>query len=173
MDYRPVLLFEGRRRRRAEDGAAVRDEAGDAALSSHRTKRGNPFVDAAPAVRPRKPNPGRPWPAVRRHKDRPPHVRGCTRRRRRSGGHRSGSRSHWGDLSSFGSTALRDRKRRKWSAGRRLVPIARDEETPRKRLGRPRQPLRRTRNPPCLPALRSPHSGAKNWSSARAYPAPT
>src|SRR6185312_13014655 len=42
----------------------------------------------------------------------PPHVRGCTWRRRRSGGHRSGSRSHWGDLSSFGSTAQGDTRRR-------------------------------------------------------------
>src|SRR5690242_20185450 len=34
-----------------------------------------------------------------------------------------------------------------WSAGRRLVPIAREEETPRKRLGRLRQPLRGFANP--------------------------
>src|SRR6185312_8559433 len=61
--YRFVLLFEGRHRRRAEDGAAVRDGAGDAALSAHRVdERGQPrpSVDAAPAVRPRKPTPGGP-----------------------------------------------------------------------------------------------------------------
>jgi hypothetical protein len=62
-------------------------------------------------------------------------------RRRRSGGHRSGSRSHWGDLSPPGSAAQGDRKRRLnspdcfklvrvWSAGRRLPPIARRKETP-------------------------------------------
>src|SRR6185312_16071297 len=34
-----------------------------------------------------------------------------------------------------------------WSAGRRLPPIARRKETPRKRLGRPRQPLRGLANP--------------------------
>src|SRR5690242_856619 len=61
--YRFVLLFEGRHRRRAEDGAAVREKAGDAALSSHRIgERGQPrpSVDAAPATRPRKPDPGGP-----------------------------------------------------------------------------------------------------------------
>jgi len=57
-----------------------------------------------------------------------------------------------------------DRNRRKWSAGRRLPPIARRKETPRKRLGRLRQPLRGSRKPPRLPALRSPR-GAKNWTS--------
>src|SRR6185312_1975397 len=57
-----------------------------------------------------------------------------------------------------------DRKRRKWSAGRRLPPIARRKETPRKRLGRLRQPLRGSRKPPRLPALRSPRGSAMKTS---------
>jgi len=53
---RPVLLFKGRHRRRAEDGAAVRRKAGDAVLSSHRVGPEGP-ADAAPAGGARNPSP--------------------------------------------------------------------------------------------------------------------
>src|SRR6185312_9296719 len=53
---RPVLLFKGRHRRRAEDGAAVRRKAGDAVLSSHRVGPKGP-ADAAPAGGARNPSP--------------------------------------------------------------------------------------------------------------------
>src|SRR6185437_13488440 len=56
MDYRPVLLFKGRHRRRAEDGAAVGRKAGDAVLSSHRVGPKGP-ADAAPAGGARNPSP--------------------------------------------------------------------------------------------------------------------
>ena len=49
----------------------------------------------------------------------------------------------------------------RWSAGRRLVPIARDEETPRKRLGRLRQPLRERSQAPASAGAPLPSMGAR------------
>src|SRR6185312_3140969 len=73
--YRFVLLVEGRRRRRAEDGAAVR--GGPEMRPCRLTGRSGEtrLVDAAPATRPRKPDSGGPQPAVRRHYDRLPTSR--------------------------------------------------------------------------------------------------
>ena len=111
-------------------------------------------------------------------------AQGCTRRRRRSGGHRSGSRSHWGDLSPPGSAAQGDRKRRLnspdclklvrvWSAGRRLPPIARRKETPRKRLGRPRQPLRERSQAPASAGAPLPSERERDEKGMTAHPGPT
>src|SRR6185437_14769481 len=89
---RPVLLFKGRHRRRAEDGAAVRRGAGDAAsVSSDET--GKP---GSSMRRPRAglvtPAPGRPWPAVRRHYDRLPAVL------RNDGLHAAATKERWPPL---------------------------------------------------------------------------
>src|SRR6185437_8914550 len=120
------------------------------------------------------PAPGRPWPAVRRHYDRLPAVL------RNDGLHAAATKERWPPLRigglNTGLVAARKygpkglQERRKWSAGRRLVPIARDEETPRKRLiGRLRQPLREPRKLPRFPALRSPW-GAEVWNSQEGLP---
>src|SRR5690348_18267711 len=87
-------------------------------------------ADAAPAIRPRKPGPGRPQPAVRRHHDRPPSM--AAREQDEGAVATAPDEVRFEDSVLPGSTAQGDRKRRKWSAGRRLPPIARRKETPRK-----------------------------------------
>ena len=85
--------------------------------------------DAAPARRSRKPSPGRPWAAVRPHYGGLPSVAG-------RGGMRGGESPSDPGGSSEGSPSFPQRKngpgdgnRRRWSAGRRLSPIARGKGT--------------------------------------------
>src|SRR6185437_9843206 len=117
------------------------------------------------------PAPGRPWPAVRRHYDRLPAVL------RNDGLHAAATKERWPPLRigglNTGPVAARKygpkglQERRKWSAGRRLVPIARDEETPRKRLiGRLRQPLRERSQAPASAGAPLP-SGSRELEFAR------
>src|SRR5690242_10191970 len=127
--YRFVLLVEGRRRRRAEDGAAVRGgpEMRPCCLTGSGRETGQ--ADAAPAGGARNRAPGRP-PASRPPALRPAaHEQGCTC---------VTMKERWPPLRIRAVMACRrpearpqgDRKRRKWSAGRRLPPIARRKETP-------------------------------------------
>jgi hypothetical protein len=137
----PSCSSRGRHRRRAEDGAAVRREAGDAAVSSHRMGSGKPdLVDAAPAGGARNLVPGRPWPTVRRHYDRLPAVlrsdglyAAATNERGPPLGIR-GLRTGPVAARKRGPKGLQERRSnspdlrklvRVWSAGRRLSPIAR------------------------------------------------
>ena len=144
---------------RCEGGAAVEREAGDAASRVHR-------VDAAPAVRPRKPSPGRPWPAVRRHYDRLPAVL------RNDGLHAAATKERWpplriGGLNTgpvaarkYGPKGLQERRK----VERREAPFSdRKEEGDAfaRCLGRPRRPLRELRTLPRFPALRSPRGSAE------------
>jgi len=98
-----------------------RGGAGDAApINPIGAGAGRPVpVSAAPAGVLRTRAPGRPRTAARRHEDRLPHVRGCTRRGRRRGGSRAGSGAHWGAPSPPGSAAEGAKNRRTWSAGGR------------------------------------------------------
>ena len=112
--------------------------------------------DAAPARRSRKPSPGRPWAAVRPHYGGLPSVAG-------RGGMRGGESPFDPGGSSEGSPSFPqrkngpgDRNRRRWSAGRRLSPIARGKGTLPSVPGGCHQPLRRPRKPPRFPALYSP-----------------
>src|SRR3972149_573169 len=64
-----------------------------------------------------------------------------------------------------------EQKSRQWSAERRLPPIARGKDTPRKRVGRPRRPLKGSRKPLRFSALRSPSlGGATREGKPRAPP---
>src|SRR6185312_11925161 len=138
--YRFVLLVEGRRRRRAEDGAAVRGGPEMRPVNS-------PDEAGKPVSSMRRPRPG----LVSRTREAPSQPSaGITTGCPRAGLHVWTMKERWPPLRIRAVMACRrpearpqgDRKRRKWSAGRRLPPIARRKETPRKRLGRLRQPLR-------------------------------
>src|SRR6185312_6467167 len=175
---RPVLLFKGRHRRRAEDGAAVRRKAGDAVLSSHRVGPKGP-ADAAPAGGARNPSPrealaSRP-PALR------PAARSSTERWAARGGDEGAVATAPDRGLEHGPRRFPEARpkgfsrRRMWSAGRRLSPIARRKETPSHGVsGGFRRPLRSAiASAPRFPALRSPGSGSAMRLRTAAHPGPT
>src|SRR5690242_21932836 len=118
------------------------------------------LVDAAPATRPRKPDSGGPQPAVRRHYDRLPTSRAA--RVDDEGAVATAPDKGRHGLSPTGSAAPRGQKPPQ--VERREAPSSdRKEEGDAfaRCLGRLRQPLRGSRKPPRLPALRSPRGGAR------------
>ena len=166
---------------RCEGGAAVGREAGDAAFRAHRVEAGKPAsVDAAPAggrvrtLRTREALASRP-PALR------PAARSSTERWAARGGDEGAAATAPDRGLEHGPRRFPEARpkgfsrRRMWSAGRRLVPIARDGETPSHGVsGGFRRPLRSAiASAPRFPALRSPGSGSAMRMATRACPGPT
>jgi len=166
----PILLFEGRHRRRAEDGAAVR--AGrrfgpELAGSDRETDQ----ADAAPAGGARNLAPGRSRPAARRHHDRLPRKGLHAAETKEAAGAASGSggadkarpsapsgSAVQGDFQNAAQIARTAQACP--GAERREAPFSdRKEEGDAfaRCLGRPRRPFRSAiASAPRFPALRSP-----------------
>jgi len=163
-----VLLIQGRHRRRAEDGAAVGDGAGDAALSAHRV--GPETVRSM--RRPRSGlvsrTPGGPAQPPAGTKTGCPQIKGL---------HAVELKERRGPLRTRTSKGVRSarkrgsgvRNRRELSAGRRLPPIARRKETPSSVSGGLADRSGASQAPR-LPALCSPFSGARNCNSHYGVP---
>ena len=172
--FRTVLLFKGRRRRRAEDGAAVRDEGGDApSVSSDETGKPGSLMR-----RPRFGLVSRPREALA---SRPPALGPAAPCQ---GLHVAATKERWPPLRIEvpleGSVAVRKRG----SRGQKTPQVER-REAPRpdrkgrgdafaRCPGRPRQPPRERSQAPASAGAPPPSTrDAKNCNSARAYPAPT
>ena len=172
--FRTVLLFEGRRRRRAEDGAAVRDEGGDApSVSSDETGKPGSLMrrPRAGLVTPPPGGPGQPSAgtktgcpmsgaarggdegAVATAPDRGPTGGICRRSEARLKGTENAASGAPGGASSR-SQGPRGRLR---TVSRAASPAAQEDSQSSASAGAP------------LPSTRD----AKNCNFARAYPAPT